>query len=152
MADVLSRRHGLLARLQVAVTGFEIFASIYADDSSFGPIFHRLMQGPHHPFLLEDGYVLGVQLCIPDCSLRLKLIKEFHGEGHVGRDHTLALISTSFYWPSMRREVEKFISRCRVCHVAKGKATNAGLYSPLPVSSALWTDISMDFILGLPRT
>ncbi|XP_022867834.1 uncharacterized protein LOC111387505 [Olea europaea var. sylvestris] len=48
---------------------------------------HGLLQGPHSSFLLEDGYVFrDVQLCILDCSLRLKLIEEFHGEGHVGRD------------------------------------------------------------------
>lgn len=144
VADALSQRHGLLARLKVAVTKFETFVSLYADDPYFGPIYHSVLQGPHSSFLLEDGYVFrGVQLCIPDCSLRLKLIEEFHGEGHVGRDRTLALISASFFWPTMRREVEKFVSGCKVCHVAKEKATNAGLYRPLPVPSAPWTDISM---------
>jgi len=79
-------------------------------------------------------------------------VKELHGEGHVGRDRTLQLISQSYYWPSMRKEVERFIRRCHVCQVSKGTATNAGLYIPLPVPMKPWVDLSMDFVLGLPRT
>lgn len=43
------------------------------------------------------------------------------------------------------------MERCRVCHVAKTRKTNAGLYTPLPVPTAPWEDISLDFVLGLPR-
>lgn len=44
------------------------------------------------------------------------------------------------------------MERCRACQLAKGGASNAGLYLPLPIPTQLWMDFSMDFILILPRS
>jgi hypothetical protein len=104
-------------------------------------------------YRLHEGFLFkGNQLCVPNCSLRLKIIQELHGEGHVGRDKTFSLVASSYFWPSMRREVYRLVKGCRICQVSKGKSTNAGLYLPLPVPTQPWTDLSMDFVLGLPRT
>jgi hypothetical protein len=70
----------------------------------------------------------------------------------MGCDKTLKLVANQFYWPSMWKEVEKFMSCCRVCQVSKGAATNVRLYMPLPILEGPWTNVSMDFVLGLPRT
>ncbi|KAL4585804.1 hypothetical protein LXL04_010430 [Taraxacum kok-saghyz] len=80
------------------------------------------------------------------------IIRDLHNEGHIGRDRTYQLISASYFWPSLRKDVARFVDRCRTCHLAKDKATNAGLYMPLPIPTQPWTNISMDFVLGLPRT
>lgn len=57
-----------------------------------------------------------------------------------------------FFWPSLKRDVAKIVERCRTCQLAKHKRQNTGLYTPLPVPHAPWQDISMDFVLGLPKT
>ena len=44
------------------------------------------------------------------------------------------------------------MKQCRVCHLAKTRSQNSGLYTPLPVPKAPWEDISLDFVVGLPRT
>ena len=64
----------------------------------------------------------------------------------------MQLIQNSYFWPTIRKEVEKYVRSCKICQVSKGTATNAGLYMPLPVPTQPWVDISMDFVLGLPRT
>ena len=52
----------------------------------------------------------------------------------------------------MRSKVDKFLRRCRVSQHAKGRIQNIGLYTPLPIPTRPWDSVSMDFILGLPRT
>lgn len=153
VADALSRRHSLLSTLHVSVTGFSVLPELYPIDPFFGKIWNDVQLGTSDDYLIvEDFLFRGTRLCIPECSFRLQLIQELHGEGHVGRDRTLQLVSASYFWPSLRRDVERFVSRCGVCQTSKGKATNAGLYLPLPIPTQPWTDISMDFVLGLPRT
>ncbi|KAG7558942.1 Retrotransposon gag domain [Arabidopsis thaliana x Arabidopsis arenosa] len=153
VADALSRRHALLAVLNVSVPGLSTFSDLYPTDPFFSRILHEVQAGSSRDYTLHDGFLFkDSRLCIPDCSLRLQLISELHNEGHVGRDRTLQLVTSSYFWPSLRRDVERFVERCVTCQKSKGHASNAGLYMPLPVPTQPWTDISMDFVLGLPRT
>ena len=48
--------------------------------------------------------------------------------------------------------MERYVLRCVTCHKAKSRLNPLGLYTPLPIPSVPWEDISMDFVLGLPRT
>lgn len=126
---------------------------MYPTDAFFSPIWFDLAHGVRSDFSLVDGFVFqDNRLCVPACSLRLQIIKELHGEGHIGRDRTLKLVAESYFWPTLRRDVERFMARCTSCQQGKGQASNAGLYLPLSVPTQPWSDISMDFVLGLPRT
>lgn len=135
------------------MTGFEILPEVLVEDPYFAKFVEKVKEGGYDEFVLINGFLFeGTRLCIPDCSLRMKIVKELPEEGHLGRDRTLQLISQSYYWPSMKKEVDRFVQRCHVCQVSKGTTTNAGLYRPLPVPTRPWADLNMDFVLGLPRT
>ena len=71
--------------------------------------------------------------------------------GHFGVRKTLDVLHEHFFLPKMKRDVERACARCITCRQAKSRVLPHGLYIPLPVPSASWVDISMDFVLGLPR-
>jgi hypothetical protein len=52
----------------------------------------------------------------------------------------------------MLKDIKFFVKRCQVYQASKGTDTNQGLYTPLPISTAPWRDISMDFVVGLLTT
>jgi hypothetical protein len=72
--------------------------------------------------------------------------------GHFGAKKTEDVLASHFFWPKMRRDVERFVARFTTCQKAKSRLNPYGLYMPLPVPSIPWADIFMDFVLGLPRT
>jgi transposase InsO family protein len=72
--------------------------------------------------------------------------------GHFGVKKTEDVLAAHLFWPRMRRNVERYMSRCMTCNKAKSLLNPHGLYMPLPVPSVPWKDISMDFVLGFPRT
>jgi hypothetical protein len=107
-------------------------------------------------FMVNDRFVFRAnRLCIPVGSVHLLLMQEAQGGGlmgHFSAKKTKDVLVLHFFWPKMRRDVERFVSRCTTCQKAKSWLNPHGLYIPLPVPSILWADISMDFVLGLPRT
>jgi len=84
-----------------------------------------------------------VRNCIPHGSHRKFLIKEMHEGGlmgNFGAGKTLIMLKEKFFWPHMRKEVQRHCFSCLTCLHA------------LSIASTPWEDISMDFVLGLPRT
>ena len=72
--------------------------------------------------------------------------------GHFGRDKTILLVENCFFWPSLKQDVARVVAQCGRCQTTQGKRKNTGLYTLLPMPHAPWQDLSMDFVLGLPKT
>lgn len=84
------------------------------------------------------------------------LLKEFHETpmgGHSGFLRTYRRLAANLYWPGMQRRVRDFVRACDVCQRQKYAATSpGGLLQPLPIPNAIWEDLSIDFITGLPKS
>lgn len=50
------------------------------------------------------------------------------------------------------QDITHFVKRCNVCQTCKGQAQNIGAYTPLSIPKVPWEDVSMDFVVGLPRS
>ena len=159
VADALSRRPHVLHMMQVRVLGFEQMVDAYADCPDFGKLYSLASSGPSpecRDFCISEGYLFrGKRLCVPRTSIRDFLIWETHAgglSGHHGVNKTIQALEYQFFWPSLKRDVGRIVSRCLTCSRAKMTKQNAGLYLPLPVPARPWDDVSLDFVLGLPRT
>ena len=134
----------------------ESMKNMYENDSEFGSIWSACEQGAFNKFYRHQGFLFKeTRLCIPNCSFREILVHESHSGGimgHFGVARTYDILKEHFYWPKMKQLVAKVCGSCVKCAQAKSTVNNHGLYTPLPVPTHPWVDISMDFVLGLPRT
>jgi len=157
VADALSRRCALITQLDTKVLGLESIKTLYAVDADFNEPFSRCIDGKGwDKYYVHDGFLFRTnKICIPACSIRQVLLQEAHAgglAGHFGVKKTLDMLSDHFFWPHMRRDVQRHVGCCIVCLKAKSRLNPHGLYTPLPIPHVPWEDISMDFVLGLPRS
>jgi hypothetical protein len=102
--------------MHTKVVNFDTFRELYTTNPSFGKIFSKLSLSKCSDYVILNGYLFcGLQLCISDSSLREQIILELHGEGHFGRDKTLALVSSDYYWPKLTSDVARYVEQCYIC-------------------------------------
>ena len=99
-----------------------------------------------------------IQLVLARRSTRIPLIllKEFHDSivgGHSGYFKTYKRIAALLYWEGMKKDIQRYVQECEVCQRNNYETLSpAGLLQALPIPTSTWTDLSMDFLGGLPRS
>jgi hypothetical protein len=159
VADALSRRYALVFTLNAKLLGFEYVKELYVNDDDFASVFGACEKAAFRKFYRLDGYLFREnRLCVPNSSMCELLVREAHGGGlmgHFGVKKTLDVLHEHFFFfflHKMKRDVKRVCARCVTCQQAKSRVLPHKLYTPLPIPSAPWVDISMDFVLGLPRS
>jgi len=58
-----------------------------------------------------------------------------------------------FYWRKQQKQVRQYVRECPTCqHCKTENVASPGLLQPLPVPTAPFINISMDFITNLPKS
>ncbi|WVZ75537.1 LOW QUALITY PROTEIN: hypothetical protein U9M48_023580 [Paspalum notatum var. saurae] len=89
-------------------------------------------------------------------SIRKLILSEAHDTAyyiHPGSTKMYYDLKERFWWNGMKRAVAEYVAICDTCQRVKAEHQRpAGLLQPLKVPEWKWEEITMDFIVGLPRT
>ena len=106
----------------------------------------------------SDGVLwFNIRLVVPkDLELRKQILDEAHLSRysiHPGSNKMYQDLRQCFWWTRMKREIARYVSECDTCQRVKAShLRSAGPLQPLSIPSWKWKDISMDFVVGLPKT
>ncbi|XP_059671067.1 uncharacterized protein LOC132316607 [Cornus florida] len=105
----------------------------------------------------DGGMRFRGRLCVPNLAdLKREILEEAHHSRytvHPGGTKMYHDLKRQFWWEGMKRDVAEFVSRCLTCQRVKAEHQRpAGLLQPLPVPEWKWEHVTMDFVVGLPRS
>ena len=127
-------------------------------ERSFQELKNKLETTPIDFVLSDDGILrFGTRLCVPnDGDLRRELLEEAHCSKfviHLGGMKMYRDLKQNYWWPGMKRDIARFVAQCLVCQQVKAEHQQlAGSLQPLSIPEWKWEYITMDFVIGLPRT
>jgi transposase InsO family protein len=143
----------------------EMFREGYRDDPFFAPIQKALRDGERQgPLAVHDNYyevdgllyhhhvLYGSRLCVPRGEALNSVLAAAHDDiGHMGVKKTTSALTRVFF-PRLRQTVDAYVRGCAACQRAKARhGRKKGELMPLPIPGTPWTDISLDFVGGLPE-
>lgn len=159
VADALSRRMTYAAFSRVQFEELEDWEKEIQNDPKLQRIIQNLMldASAHPGYTFKDRKLFFIdRLVLPKGSSRIpNLLKDYHSSavgGHSRFFRTYKRIYAIIYWEGMRKDIQQIVATCETCQLNKYQTLSpTGLLQPLPIPTQVWTDISMDFIEGLPK-
>ncbi|XP_074283614.1 uncharacterized protein LOC141608153 [Silene latifolia] len=151
---------GSLQISTISTNLFEMLQQSWKEDPHLVSLIADLMRDPnsHKHYTWVKGQlkrkgklVVGNHDQLP--TLIISLMHDNLQAGHSGIEATCQRIRQRFYWKGMKKDVQGYIHNCHTCQQCKyDAAAYPDKLQPLPIPNALWTEVSMDFIDGLPKS
>ncbi|KAL2226202.1 UNVERIFIED_CONTAM: Transposon Tf2-12 polyprotein [Sesamum indicum] len=150
---------GLLAALQIKPDFVDQIKEAQTRDAFLLRMLERIRLGKKTNFSIRGDGVLvnGGRVCVPDTDgLREAILQEAHNSPyamHPGTTKMYRNLRPYYWWQTMKKDVAEFVAKCMTCQQVKAEhQAPAGKLRPLSIPEWKWEKITMDFVVGLPRT
>jgi hypothetical protein len=122
-------------------------------------IHEKIEAGKANCFRKDDRGIIWFNdhIVVPkDAEVRQQILDEAHLSRysiHPGSTKMYQDLKQHYWWTTMKIEIPRYVARCDTCRRVKAiHMKTARPLQSLPIPAWKWEDISMDFIVGLPRT
>ena len=97
------------------------------------------------------------RVCVPNIKeLKEEILNEAHYAPyamHPGSTKMYRNLRPFYWWRTMKKDTAECVAKCLTCQQVKAEhQAPAGKLHPLSIPEWKWEKITMDFVLGLPRT
>ncbi|RDX85949.1 Retrovirus-related Pol polyprotein from transposon 17.6, partial [Mucuna pruriens] len=140
VVDALSRRHTLIVMLETKMLGLDCIKELYEKDIDFSEPFVMCVLAAFRDYYRHDDFLF-------KGKRRMKVVSWVT----LWELKTFDVLSEHFFWLHLSKDVHNVCEKCLICKLTKFKVSPHGLYTLLPIPTTPWVDISMNFVLGLPR-
>ena len=110
-------------------------------------------------FTIDDEGILWIsgRLCVPDVdNLREDILEEVHFTAYSVHPGAIKMYHSirDLYWrDELKKDVADYMSKCSTCQQVKAQYQRPfGKLQSLPIPEWKWERITMDFVVGLPRS
>ncbi|KAL0411358.1 UNVERIFIED_CONTAM: Transposon Ty3-G Gag-Pol polyprotein [Sesamum latifolium] len=140
----------LLAALQLKPDFVDQIKEAQTRDPFLLRMLERMKQGKKPNFSIRaDGVIAnGERVCAPDVDgLREEILREAHNAPYAMHPGTVKMyqnLRPYYWWQTMKKDVAEFVAKCMTCQQVKAEHQAPAEWK--------WEKITMDFVVGLPRT
>ena len=115
--------------------------------------------GKESNFMMDEKGVIKFKgrLCVPSVKdLKEEILREAHATPysiHPGSTKMYRDLRKCYWWPGMKKDVANHVARCQICQQVKAEHQRpSGTLKPLAIPEWKWEHVTMDFVMGLPRS
>jgi hypothetical protein len=152
-------QHGTLTQLKLESVLLQRIIDAQRTDKGMTHILEKIEAGKENCFRKDDQRIIWYndRIVVPkDAEVRQQILDEAHLSQYSIHPRSTQMyqdLKQPYWWTKMKIEIACYVARCDTCRRVKAvHMKTAGPLQSLSIPTWKWEDISMDFIVGLPRT